>query len=115
MKKNNKDILGFQMLSILSQVDGDFKPEEGRVIVDYIKKNFPLGSNLDAALDELTLLDEDDYLEHFEKAAYDFMEESTENERIDFLRFAMKLINADEKVAREEDKLISHLFIWWGI
>ena len=76
MKKNNKDILGFQMLSILSQVDGDFKPEEGRVIVDYIKKNFPLGSNLDAALDELTLLDEDDYLEHFEKAAYDFMEES---------------------------------------
>ncbi len=115
MKKNNKDVLGVQMLSMLSQVDGDFKPEEGRVIVNYIAKNFPLGGNLDGALDELSLINEEDYLEHFEKAAHDFMEESTDKERINFLKFAMKLINADEKVCREEGKLISHLFTWWGI
>ena len=36
VKKSNKDILGFQMLSMLSQVDGDFTAEEGRIIVDYI-------------------------------------------------------------------------------
>ncbi len=115
MKKSNKDILGFQMLSMLSQVDGDFTAEEGRIIVDYITKNFPLGSNLDAAMDELSLVDIEDYMPHFEKAAIDFMEESNEKERIDFLRFAMKLINADEIIAREEDKMISNLFTWWGI
>jgi len=115
LKKNNKDILGFEMLSLLSQVDGDFSANEGKVIVDYITINFPLGGNFDDALDELSLLNEDDYLTHFEKAANDFMDESTEKERIDFLRFAMKLLNADEKIAREEDKLISNLFTWWGI
>ena len=50
------------MLSMLSQVDGDFTAEEGRIIVDYITKNFPLGSNLDAAMDELSLVDIEDYM-----------------------------------------------------
>lgn len=103
------------MLSMLSQVDGEFKPEEGRVIVDYITQNFPAGGNFDEAMQELSELEDEDYLPHFEKAANDFLEESTEKERIDFLKFAMKLINADEKVAREEDTMVSRLFTWWGI
>jgi uncharacterized tellurite resistance protein B-like protein len=115
MVKFNKDISGYQMLLILSQVDGDFSAEEGNVIADYIKLNFPLGSNLDDALDEISNLDTADYDIHFEKAANDFMEESDEKERIDFLKFAMKLVNADEKIAREESALISRLFTWWGI
>ena len=69
----------------------------------------------DSALDEISNLDTADYDIHFEKAANDFMEESDEKERIDFLKFAMKLVNADEKIAREESALISRLFTWWGI
>lgn len=115
VKKFNKDITGYQILSMLSQVDGEFKPEEGRVIVDYITKNFPAGSNLDEALQEISVMDDEDFLLHFEKAANDFLEESTEKERIDFLKFAMKLINADEKVVLEEDTMVSRLFTWWGI
>ena len=115
MVKFNKDISGFQMLSMLSQSDGEFAPEEGKVIADYILQNFPLGSNLDEALEEISNIPEQDYMTYFEKIAYDFLDESTEKERIDFLKFAMKLINADEKVAREEDKMISKLFAWWGI
>jgi uncharacterized tellurite resistance protein B-like protein len=113
--KLNKDIAGFQMLSMLSQIDGEFKPEEGKVIVDYITQNFPIGGNFDAALEELCVLKDEDYLSHFEKIANDFLEESTEKERLEFLRFAMKLINADEKVAKEEDTMVSRLFQWWGI
>ena len=113
--KFNKDISGFQLLSILSQADGEFTPKEGKVIAEYIRKNFPLGGNLDEATAELSTLEESEYMEHFERIANHFMDESTEKERIDFLKFAMKLINADEKVAREEDKLISRLFAWWGI
>jgi len=113
--KFNKDIAGFQLLSILSQVDGEFSPEEGAVIVEYIKDNFPLGSNLDDAINELGNLSEEDYLLFFEKAANDFLDDSNEKERIDFLKFAMKLIKVDEIIAKEEDKMISKLFAWWDI
>jgi len=115
MVKFNKDISGFVLLSILSEADGEFKPEEGRVIVEYIHENFPLGSNLDEALEELSNLKKDDYLPFFEKSANDFLEESTDKERIAFLKFAIKLIKADEQLAREEDSMISKLFLWWGI
>lgn len=115
MTKFNKDISGFQLLMLLSQSDGEFSAREGKVIVDYIEEKFPLGGNLDEATEDISNLKDDEYLEHFEKIANDFLDESTEKERLDFLKFAMKLINADEKVAREEDKLISRLFAWWGI
>lgn len=115
MIKHNKDVCGFQILSMLSQADGEFKPEEGKIIVDYISKNFPLGGNLDNALEELSLLKHEDSMLHFEKIANYFVEESTEKERIDFLKFAMKLINADRNVTLEEDTMISKLFKWWGI
>lgn len=113
--KFNKDIAGFQMLSLISEADGEFTPQEGGVIIDYIKTNFPLGGNLDQATEVLSNLEEGKYMEHFERLAHDFLHESTEKERLDFLKFAMKLINADERVAREEDNIISHLFTWWGI
>lgn len=115
MAKNNKDVSGYQLLSMLSQGDGDFAPQEGNVIVSYIRKNFPPGSNLENALDEISTLNEDDFMLYFEKTAIDFYEESTEQERTDLLKFAMKLINADEKVVKEEDTMISKLFDWWGL
>ena len=115
MSKFNKDIAGFQLLSMLSQIDGEFKPEEGKVITDYINFNFPFGANLDEALEDISSLTEENFLPHFEKIANDFLEESTEKERIEFLKFAMKLIHADEKVATEEDTMVSRLFNWWGI
>ena len=115
MPKNNKDISGYQLLSMLSQGDGDFAPQEGNVIVNYIRKNFPMGGNLENALEEISTLKEVDYMLFFEKAATDFFDESTEQERIDFLKFAMILINADAKVVKEEDTMISKLFDWWGL
>lgn len=111
----NKDIAGFHILSILSETDGDFNPSEGLVIVDYLQKNFPLGGNFDEEIEILSTLDKNDYLPHFKKAAEAFYRESTSKERIDFLKFALKLIKADEKVAREEDKMITRLFEWWDI
>ncbi|MCC6721858.1 MAG: TerB family tellurite resistance protein [Bacteroidia bacterium] len=115
MHKHNKDICGYQLLCMLSQSDGFFAPEEGNIIVDYILKNFPLGGNLENALEEISTLTEKDYMFFYEKVANDFFDESTHKERTEFLRFAMKLINADEKVVREEDTMISKLFDWWGL
>ncbi len=111
----NKDIAGFHILSILSETDGDFNPSEGLVIVDYLEKNFPLGGNFDEEIEVLSTLNKEDYGIHLKTAAEAFYKESTQKERIDFLKFALKLIRADEKIAREEDKMISRLFEMWDI
>lgn len=111
----NKDIAGFHILSILSETDGDFNPAEGMVIVDYLQKQFPLGGNFDDEIEILSTLNREDYTTHLKRAAEAFYTESTAKERLDFIRFALQLIKADEKVAREEDKMISRLFEWWDI
>lgn len=111
----NKDIAGFHILSILSETDGDFNPAEGMVIVDYLQEHFPFGGNFDSEIEILSTLPKEDYLTHMKKAAEAFYRESTPKERLHFIRFALKLIKADEKVAREEDKMITKLFEWWDI
>lgn len=115
MSKKNKDVAGYQILCILSEVDGDFDPREGTVVVDYIRQQFPLGGNLDEAVEELSVLSSDNYEEKLATLAADFYADSTEAERLKFLRFAMDLINADESVQEQEDQLISKLFDHWDI
>lgn len=111
----NKDITGYLILSILAEADGDFDAREGSVIVDYINKNFPLGGNLELAAEELSSLNSDDYENKIVSLAQDFYAESNPEERTDFLRFAMKLVRADDQIADEENILITKLFEAWDI
>jgi uncharacterized tellurite resistance protein B-like protein len=115
MSKKNKDVAGYQILCILSEIDGDFDPREGTVVVDYIKEQFPLGGNLDEAVEELSMMSAEDYENKLEDLAADFYSDSTPDERMKFLHFAMDLINADESVQEQEDRLISRLFDLWDI
>jgi uncharacterized tellurite resistance protein B-like protein len=114
-KRRNKDIAGYEILCILARIDGEFDPREGTVITDYMKENFPLGGNFDFALERLSALDAEDFEKHMLDCATDFYADSTEEERTTFLRFAMNLIRADEKVAKEEDLLITRLFEAWDV
>ncbi|MFT5512299.1 MAG: putative tellurite resistance protein B-like protein [Bacteroidia bacterium] len=111
----NKDITGYLILSILAEADGDFDAREGSVIVDYINKNFPLGSNLEQAGEEISALKPAEYETKLVQLAQDFYVESSEEERTDFLRFAMKLVRADDQIADEENVLITKLFEAWDI
>lgn len=111
----NKDITGYLILSILAESDGNFDAREGSVIVDYITKNFPLGSNFERAAEELSVLDSADHESKIISLAQDFYQESSEKERTEFLRFAMKLVRADDEVAEEENLLITRLFEAWDI
>lgn len=111
----NKDITGYLILSILAEADGNFDAREGSVIVDYINKHFPLGGNLEQAAEELSNLDSADYESKLVTLAQDFYTESSEKERTQFLRFAMKLVRADDEIAAEENVLITKLFEAWDI
>lgn len=112
--KKNKVMAGYHMLMILSQVDGEVAAEEGKVIVDYLKEAFPFKVNLDHEMDVLSALPQEDYFLHFNNAMNDFYEDSTEQERIDFLNFAVKMVKADHKITVEENKYLKELFFAWA-
>lgn len=115
MNRKNKDVAGFLILNILAEVDGDFDPTEGKVIVEYISHHFPLGGNLESALEELSTSTAEDYPILLQKCAEDFYVDSTEKERLELIDFAMKLIKADDKIDENEDWLINKLYQYWDI
>ena len=114
--KKNKVMAGYHMLMILSGVDRGFdksQDSEGKVIVDYLKKTFPFRVDLDREMEELSALPTEDYFLHFNNAMNDFYEDSTEKERTSFLKFAIKMANADKKISTEENKYLKELFFAW--
>lgn len=113
--KFNKDVTGYEMLLILAEVDGTFDPREGTVIIDFIKEAFPLGGNLDAALENMSGLSHNDFENRFEELAEDFYSESTDEDRREFMQFALKLVKADDKLDEEENVLITKLFEAWDL
>ncbi|MGQ0827653.1 MAG: TerB family tellurite resistance protein, partial [Bacteroidota bacterium] len=86
--KMNKVMAGYHMLMILSQVDGEFNKNEGIVVVKYLKETFPFKVNLDREMEVLSALPKEDYFLHFNNAMNDFYEDSTPQERTEFLNFA---------------------------
>ena len=113
--RKNKDISGYQILCILAIIDGDFDPREGSIVVDYVSANFPLGGDLDGALDEVSSTQQDDYPILFQKCSEDFYADSTEKERLEFIDFAIKLIKADDKVQDDEVLYLNKLYQYWDI
>ena len=113
MTKMNKVMAGYHMLMILSQVDGDFDKSEGKVIVKYLQDSFPYRFNLDHEMEILSALPQGDYFLHFNNAMNDFYEDSTKQERVSFLNFAVKMVKADKKITKEENKYLKELFFAW--
>jgi hypothetical protein len=111
--KMNKVMAGYHMLMILSQVDGEFDKSEGKVIINYLKEAFPFWVNLDHEMEILSTLPSEDYFLHFNNAMNDFYEDSTQEERIHFLDFAVKMVKADKKITVEENKFLKELFFAW--
>lgn len=111
--KLNKVMAGYHMLVILSQVDGEFDVSEGKIIVKYLHDSFPIRFNLDNEMDILSSLPKEDYFLHFNNAMNDFYEDSTHQERTDFLNFAVKTVMADKKLTVDENKYLKELFFAW--
>ncbi len=111
--KKNKPIAGYHILMILSAADGKFNVKEDLVVEEWLEKEFPLRVNLDKEAEELSNLNKDDYMIHFQKCMADFYEDSTEQERNDLIQYAIKLAKADKRISYEENIFINELFNEW--
>ena len=114
MQKSNKSIAGYHLLMILSSVDGDFAPEEGLKIQEYLAEEFPFRINLDNELDVIATLQPENWKDHFEFHARCFFDDSTEEERQKFLDFAKLLIKADDSVSDDEHRFYQVLKNIWN-
>ena len=113
--KSNKSIAGYHLLMILSAVDGEFAPEEGMLIQEYLAEEFPFKINLDNELDAIASLQAEDWKDHFEFHARCFLDDSTEEERISFAQFAKSLIKADAEVTDREHSFYKLLKNIWKL
>lgn len=102
------------MLMILSSVDGEFAPEEGMMIQEYLAEEFPFRMNLDNELEVIATLHPEDWKDHFEFHARCFYDDSTENERKKFVQFAKTLIKADDSVSNDEHRFYKLLKNLWN-
>ena len=115
MQKSNKSIAGYHLLMILSSVDGEFAPEEGMLVQQYLADEFPFKMNLDNELEAIALLPPEGWQDHFEFHGRCFLDDSTEEERLSFIQFAKTLIKADDKVTDEEHTFYTLLKNLWNI
>lgn len=115
MQKSNKPIAGYHLLMILSSVDGEFAPEEGLLIQQYLADEFPFRINLDNELDTIALLQPEEWKDHFEFHARCFMDDSTADERKKFVQFAKTLIKADNVVTDQEHTFYKLLKNLWNL
>lgn len=114
MQKSNKSIAGYHLLMILSSVDGEFAPEEGMMIQEYLAEEFPFRMNLDNELEIIATLHPEDWKDHFEFHARCFYDDSTEDERKKFVQFAKTLIKADDSVSNDEHRFYKLLKKLWN-
>jgi hypothetical protein len=109
----NKTIAGYHILMILSAVDFRFVVEEEIIIKEFLIHEFPLPISLDKQMDIISSLLPEEWETHFEKCLDDFYDDATERERLDFIKFALELIKADDIITKEENKFIQLLFEKW--
>lgn len=115
LKNLNKAEAGYHMLQLLAAVDGKFGAKEDLIIRNYLVENYPFHVELDGAIDALSKLNPEDYILHFQKCMDDFFQDSEEEERTRFLKFAVELVKADDEVTKKENIFLKTLFDAWDI
>lgn len=114
-RKSNKSIAGYHLLMILSAVDYKFHPEEEKVIQDYMLEEFPFRLNLDNETAVIAELQPSEWKKHFEFHAQCFYDDSTEEERLQFIDFAKKLIKASDDVSNTEHQFYTQMKKIWNL
>lgn len=109
----NKAIAGYHLLMILSAVDFRISSEEDMVIRQYLVNEFPFRVSLDKQMEVISRLKPEEWESHFMKAMDDFYDDATDEERKHLIRFAIKLVKADNVITKEENHFLNLLFEHW--
>lgn len=113
MKKSNRIIAGYHLLTMIATAEGELDAKSDEVIREYLSVESLVRLNLDDELDEIIHLTPDDFDVHFVKKAQDFYDDSSTNEREDFKLFAKDLIRADDEITKEENRHYRMLLKTW--
>jgi hypothetical protein len=109
----NKTMAGYHILMILSAVDFRFSPHEDIVIRDYLVQEFPFHVSLDREMHIISNLKPDEWEQHYTKVIDDFYDDSTKEDRMKLIDFAMQLCKADHIITKTENKYLNMLFDAW--
>ena len=109
----NKTIAGYHLLMILSAVDYRMPSSGDTIIRRYLAQEFPIRVNLDREMARISGLHPSDWEGHFMRAADDFFDDATEEERLSFLDFAIQLAKADNVITHAENHYLNILFEQW--
>lgn len=113
-RKLTKAEAGYQMLQILSAVDGEFKAEEDIIIRKFLVDHALTDYQMEEETEVISTLSPEDYILYFHKAMDDFYEDSTADERIKFLDYAVQLVKADNNISKDENIFLNELFDAWA-
>jgi uncharacterized tellurite resistance protein B-like protein len=109
-----KGISGYNILTLLSMVDGKIHTKEDLVIRNWLIQQFDFTKNLDEEVEQLTKLKKAEY-EAFLHTHMDlFYKNSSLEERNNLLQFAMNVIKADGKIKKGEHLFFDTLFEGWN-
>ena len=114
-KRTNKTIAGYHLLMILSAVDYKFSIDGDMIVREFLVQEFPFHINLDREMDIISSLQPEDWESHFLKYMDDFYDDATEEERLNFLQFALKLAKADDVITKRENHYLNLLFDNWNV
>ncbi len=106
----------FEILLILSDIDGNIDPREIEVINYFIESN--IGSiefDTEKVIKNLSKLTGEGIIEELSHAATVFKNQSSAQDRITILEFSIELISADDKITDEEVALLYALGEVWNI
>jgi uncharacterized tellurite resistance protein B-like protein len=109
-----KGTLGFNIITILSMVDGKSTPNEDLVIKNWLIQEFPFSKNLDMELSDITNLATKDYPVFLQEQMDLFYTKSTPEQRNNLIQFAMNIIKADGIIVKGENALFDQLYEGWN-
>jgi hypothetical protein len=109
-----KGTLGYNILTMLSMIDGKSNPKEDLYIKDWLIQEFAFSKNLDDELAHISILSKEEYPIFLQEQMDLFYNNSTDKERNNLLQFAINLIKADGKIVKGENLLFDQLYGGWN-
>ena len=106
----------FIILYAISSIDGEINVSETELIMKFLKENREeIKFDHRALIGTMVLLSEDELKEKLNKAAQEFKNLSTEEERLKLLNFALNLVISDGRIDANEIRMFNILGKVWEI